>query len=308
MQQGILFNLCTVVNGTPSLNKMCDVVWCDCQKCKKRNCCERENCESCRVLSEDYGRDKLHEITGSRDDGDTSPFEEILGLTVSPSKQLNETTTGNSKLLIGEEAWLKSVFRSSCRKSGNADETPERNSISAWQTNDVDARGHCEEVEKTKDTKVSLKTRANSNNQRKFSFRDLTVLPPLSEQKYAERSFRVSPAVLYTGRNSTSDVSKRKGLEIPRIIVSKANDEDNSPNHFNLPKISAADISNSRHLQAVSSCTPHLNRLAPPSLLEPYKAHRPIVQTYSQEKKSDTSGGDLRLPQLQKRGNKDCSF
>lgn len=289
---------------------MCHVVWCDCQKCKKGNCGERENCEWRRVLSEDYSHDKLHEITGSHDDGDTSnsSFEEILSLTVSPSKQLTETTTGNSYLSLEEEVWLKSVLRSSCRKSDDADETSERNSISAWQPNDVDVRGHCEETKKTEYTKVSLKTRGYSNNQRKFSFRDLTVLPPLSEQKYAERSFRVSPSVSYTGRNSTSDLSKRKGLEIPHIVLSKTNGEDNSPNHFNLPKISAADISNSRHIEGVSSSTLHPNRLAPPSLLEPYKAHRPIVQTHSQEKKSDASGGDLRLPQLGKRGNKDCSF
>jgi len=298
-----------VVNGTPSLNEMCDVVWCDCQKCKKRNCGERENCDWCSVLSEDYSHDKLHKITGSYDDGDTSSFEEILSLTVSPSKQLTETTTGNSYLSHEEEVWLKSVLKSSCRKTDDPDETPERlNSISAWQTSDVDVRGHCEETEKTEYTKVSFKTRGHSNNQRKFSFRDLTVLPPLSEQKYAERSFRVSPAVSYTGRNSTSDLSKRKGLEIPHIVLSKTSDEDNSPNHFNLPKISAADLSNSRHIECVSSCTLHPNRLAPPSLLEPYKAHRPIVQTHSQVKKSDTSGGDLRLPQLGKRGNKDCSF
>lgn len=145
------------------------------------------------------------------------------------------------------------------------------------------------------------------SKERKSSLQNITILPPLAEEKYDKLSqtrSSISPISKVTRRQTISDFRERKGFEVPSIVLSKPEDEDNDRNILKLPRIEAANT-NSKYLQPVSLSSPEPNTLAPPvTFFEPYKARRPPEHSRLEDK-SDISVDFIRLPELRTRNSKD---
>ena len=274
-----------------------DVSW-DGAKSEKRNHFKGQNFQSLNDLSEICN--DCDGVTETRDDKFSSLKEILGGLIVSTQTQVTPTLTGNSSLSQVEEACLESAFENNCGKTGDVvKKMTDKVYLTVGQTSGLPR--HIEAT-KTKENKGQSQIHGKLTNQRKSSLPKLKVLPPLMEQR-CERLSRTGQCSSHNGRNSVTDFSERKGLEVPCIVLSKADNEHNSSNHLNLPKIDAT-IANSRYHQAPSSSTPQPNALAPPIIVEPFKARRPTAQTNLQGKR-DKSVDELRLPHLGKRSSKD---
>lgn len=126
--------------------------------------------------------------------------------------------------------------------------------------------------------------------ERKSSLCTLSILPPLVEEKYYSSP---SPVIR---RHTIGSFEERDRFKVPEIVLSKAEDEYKDTERLKLPKIEPK----SGHLQIpLSSSDPR--RLAPPSLLGPFKAFRPPAPQRLEDK-SMTS--NVRLPQLSTRDDR----
>lgn len=133
---------------------------------------------------------------------------------------------------------------------------------------------------------ISARFKNQRRKARKSSLNELSVLPPLVEEKYNS-----SPTPVIRRKTIGGGIGERDRFEVPDIVLSKVDDvAHKDTERLKLPTIEPK----SGHLQmSLSSSDP--NKLGPPSILGPFKAFRPPVQARSKDK---SALDNVRLPQL----------
>ncbi|XP_078358721.1 uncharacterized protein LOC144643378 [Oculina patagonica] len=197
---------------------------------------------------------------------------------------------------------LRQKLRLGCAVESNGSDEDESNIMQSLGSRSSSPAGHMNgKSQQNKTTNSATESKpipqsyARLKNQRrkerKSSLCALSVLPPLVEEKYHSSP---SPVIR---RHTIGSFEERDRFEVPEIVLSKVEDECKDTEMLKLPKI---EPTKSGHLQIpLSSSDPH--RLAPPSLLGPFKAFRPPAR----ERLGDKSTmGNVRLPQLRTRDDK----
>ena len=258
-------------------------------------------------------RSQQNEVTRSHDDGRPTSLKntevqdhELLKFKKTASlNHGSENSSGGYSVSPRQEPRLKSSL------DNNSDGNVIKHVNDAEKTSDIvessgrfssvpagyvnDSPRHRETTKTTENqgcSQIHGKFKNQRSKERKSSLQNITILPPLTEEK----NDRLSQT-----RPSISPISK--GLEVPSIVLTKSEDEDKDRNTLKLPKIGGANT-NSNYLQVALS-SPEPNRLAPPvSFLEPFKARRPPANSRLEDK-SDISVDFIRLPELRTRSSKD---
>ena len=262
---------------------------------------------------------KQNEVTESHNHGNNSTEfqgQELADFMKTLPQNLSCDSFRNSNLPPRWRPSLESAFEKhtdenatkydTCAESSNTVEISGDVSFLAEPTNGIFQQGEAMKItDKRGYSQIHGPLKNHSSKDRKSSLRNVTILPPLVEEKF-DRSPRTSPSLStnpnLTNRQTTDDIRERKHFEIPSIVLPQAEYEDKDTHQLRLPKIEAASTIARYH--KVSPSPPEPNRLVPPLLLEPYKAHRPTVQP-SREGTSDRSVAVVRLPELKTRSSRD---
>lgn len=256
--------------------------------------------------SQKNGVTKLHDDNKSQSCEDIPQFhgKELFELQRAGRKERGRETTDNANLPVQQKPRLGNFFDANSddnvikydedTEKSDVLQSPGTLSFPAGRTNGTSRHfGTTNTTENTRYSQIYGKFTNQRKKERKLSRRNLTVLPPLAEEKY-DRSPQTSPSITpVTRRHTIGDFRERKGFEVPRIVFTTP-DEDAGVKTLKLPKIEVANTK-SRYLQVPLSL-PEPNRLAPPIFVEPYKAHRPPAQPRSEDNNSVLDA--LRLPQL----------
>lgn len=262
---------------------------------------------------------KKNEVTESNNHGNNSTEfqgQELVDFMKTLPQSLSCESLRNSNLPMRWRPSLESGFAkhtdenttkfATCAESGNTVEISGDVSFLAEPTTVIFPQGEAIKIiDKREYSQIHGPLKNHSSKDRKSSLRNVTILPPLVEEKF-DRSPRTSPSFStnrnLTNRRTMDDIRERKHFEIPSIVLPQAEYKDKDTHQLRLPKMEAASTIARYHQVPLSP--PQPNRLVPPRFLEPYKAHRPIAQP-SREGKSDRSVDAVRLPELKTWSSRD---